>query len=414
MRNGIDKSKSRDQNPLKPDPLKQDPLKPDPLKVDPSKYNQSAKSHDYIEDLRLVDPGDARRWLSVGVDTSENNRAATFIQKDASVVHSRSSMPGVEMMSVTEALETYDWLKDYLWRHISPENDRFTEHASRSPHNGYFIRSQPGVKVGRPIQSCLYLAEEGATQNVHNIVIAEEDSEMHIITGCATSTHVRSGLHLGVSEFYVKKGATLHYTMIHDWGEQVDVRPRTAIHVEAGGVIVSNYISLRPLGSLEMNPTTILDGKGAVARFNSILAATRDSYLDVGSRVFLNEPDTRAEIISRAITAGGTIIARGEMIGKVAGCKGHLECKGLILRDGLMHAIPELQGYVPGVDMSHEAAVGKIDQREIEYLMARGLDEDEAVSTIVRGFLNVHIEGLPPALAEEIDKAVTETQKDMM
>jgi Fe-S cluster assembly scaffold protein SufB len=64
--------------------------------------------------------------------------------------------------------------------------------------------------------------------------------------------------------------------------------------------------------------------------------------------------------------------------------------------------------------MSHEAAVGKIDQREIEYLMARGIDEDEAVSTIVRGFLNVDIEGLPPSLESKIDKIITETQHDMM
>jgi len=40
----------------------------------------------------------------------------------------------------------------------------------------------------------------------------------------------------------------------------------------------------------------------------------------------------------------------------------------LILNDGLMKAIPELSGHVPGVEMSHEAAVGKIDQQEIEYL----------------------------------------------
>jgi len=46
--------------------------------------------------------------------------------------------------------------------------------------------------------------------------------------------------------------------------------------------------------------------------------------------------------------------------------------------------------------------------------MARGLDEDEAVSTIVRGFLNVDIEGLPANLKEKLDKAVSETQKDMM
>ncbi|MCP4693633.1 MAG: SufD family Fe-S cluster assembly protein, partial [Desulfobacterales bacterium] len=67
-----------------------------------------------------------------------------------------------------------------------------------------------------------------------------------------------------------------------------------------------------------------------------------------------------------------------------------------------------------GVEMSHEAAVGKIDRREIEYLMARGLDEEAAISTIVRGFLNVDISGLPAGLKEKLDKTIDETQKDMM
>jgi len=385
-----------------------------PGDLDLEKYKPVSGSHDYIEDLSRVGTNESQRWLNVGIDVSENNRAATFIQKDNSVVYSCAKTEGLEMMSIGDALKKHDWLEGYMWQLLSPDKDQFTSRSNQMPYNGYFIHSAPGAKITRPIQSCLYMAEEGSIQNIHNIIIAEEDSEMHIITGCASAHHGMSGLHLGVSEFYVKKGAVVHFTMIHDWGEKADVRPRTAVHVEEGGVIVSNYISLHPVGSLEMYPKTILDGEGAVARFNSILVATNDSWLDVGSRVLLNEPGTRAEIISRGITAGGTIIARGEMVGKVAGCKGHLECKGLILNEGLMHAIPELQGYVPGVDMSHEAAVGKIDQREIEYLMARGLDEDEAVSTIVRGFLSVNIEGLPPALAAEIDRAVTETQEDMM
>jgi Fe-S cluster assembly scaffold protein SufB len=151
-----------------------------------------------------------------------------------------------------------------------------------------------------------------------------------------------------------------------------------------------------------------------VGRFNSILVASRGSHLDVGARIVLEAPETRAEIISRAITYGGDIIARGDLVGKAAGIKAHLECKGLILNDGLMQAIPELTGHVPGVEMSHEAAVGKIDRREIEYLMARGLDEEAAVSTIVRGFLNVDIEGLPTALQAKLDQAIADTQKDMM
>ena len=63
---------------------------------------------------------------------------------------------------------------------------------------------------------------------------------------------------------------------------------------------------------------------------------------------------------------------------------------------------------ISGVELSHEAAVGKIAQEEIEYLMARGLDEDEATSTIVRGFLNVEIMGLPAELQESIDRTIAE------
>ena len=67
-----------------------------------------------------------------------------------------------------------------------------------------------------------------------------------------------------------------------------------------------------------------------------------------------------------------------------------------------------------GVELSHEAAVGKIAQEEIAYLMSRGLSEDEATSTIVRGFLSVDIEGLPPQLKAEIDRAVEASDKDVM
>jgi len=35
------------------------------------------------------------------------------------------------------------------------------------------------------------LDKEGLQQNVHNIIIAEEGSELHIITGCSTSPHMK-------------------------------------------------------------------------------------------------------------------------------------------------------------------------------------------------------------------------------
>ncbi len=378
-----------------------------------SDFSDSAENHNYVEKLEAIDQSDAKEFIRVGIDTNSSLRAGTFIQKDSSIIHCSKSMDGVEIKGIAKALEEHEWLNSYLWKLLSPEKDEVTRAVNIKPDQGFFIHSKKGVKTQKPLQTCLHIAKENFSQKVHNIVVVEEDSEIHIITGCSTSDHLKSGLHIGLSEFYVKKGAVLKYTMIHDWGENVYVRPKTVVHVEEGGVYISNYISLKPVGSIVANPVTILE-KNATARLNSVLVAGKGSYMDMGSVVELNGTGARAEIISRAIVAGGTIISRGHLIGKESGVKGHLECKGLILKDGLLHAIPELSGYTPGVEMSHEAAVGKIDKREIEYLMARGLDEEEAVSTIVRGFLNVEIEGLPADLAARINDAVKETEKDMM
>ena len=90
---------------------------------------------------------------------------------------------------------------------------------------------------------------------------------------------------------------------------------------------------------------------------------------------------------------------------------GHLECKGLILKDGTIYAIPEIDGRVVGTELSHEAAVGKLAQDEIEYLMARGLSEDEATATIIRGFLDIKIAGLPEALQKQIDATIDVAEK---
>ena len=63
------------------------------------------------------------------------------------------------------------------------------------------------------MQACLFISQEGISQNVHNLIIAEEESDIQIITGCAS--RASAGLHIGVSEFYVKKNASLTFTMIH-------------------------------------------------------------------------------------------------------------------------------------------------------------------------------------------------------
>ncbi|MBA7708869.1 hypothetical protein ES703_117774 [subsurface metagenome] len=81
---------------------------------------------------------------------------------------------------------------------------------------------------------------------------------------------------------------------------------------------------------------------------------------------------------------------------------------------GTIHAVPELEGTLEGVELSHEAAVGRIAEEEVEYLMARGLTRDEATAAIVRGFLKVDIVGLPPMLNDEMQKAIEASEKEVM
>ncbi|MEW5801075.1 MAG: SufD family Fe-S cluster assembly protein [bacterium] len=357
---------------------------------------------------------DKKRMILSGIDTAGAGRSGTYLQKDASVLHAFSKQEGLEVMPIKEALARYPWVSDYYWKLVEVDMDKYTARVQLDLHNGYVIRALSGSKVVYPVQACMYLGREGSDQNVHNLIIAEEDSELHLITGCATASHVRRAIHIGVTEFYVRKRARLSFTMIHTWAEEVMARSRSVGVVEEDGLFLSNYISMMPVRSVQMYPTTHLLGKGAVARFYNLLVGSPKSELDIGGRVYLKEADTRAEIISRAITNGGSIIARGDLIGEVPGVKAHLECRGLILNGGSIHAIPELEGKADGVEMSHEAAVGKIAQEEILYLMSRGLSEDEATSTIVRGFLNVDIPGLPPELKAQIDRAVGQSDKDMM
>jgi hypothetical protein len=168
---------------------------------------------------------------------------------------------------------------------------------------------------------------------------------------------------------------------------------------------------MQPVKKVQMYPTATLAGENSVARFSSIVIASATSYMDLGSRAILEGKGASAELITRAITKGGTIISRGHIQGKTAGTRGHLECKGLILKDGMIYAIPEIEGNVVGTELSHEAAVGKLARDEIEYLMSRGLDEDEATATIIRGFLDVKITGLPEALQKQIDAIIDVAEK---
>lgn len=371
--------------------------------IDLNEYDDNNDVHIKNQD-EFSEAGKAR-LEHVGIELDGSNRSASFIQVDNAPIQSAvNAQTPLELMNTGAAAKKYpELVEKYWWKAVSADTDKYTAKTATEEANGYFIRVKAGEKIKYPLQACVFLSHEQQLQRVHNIVIVEDGAELNIISGCASDPSVDKAIHLGISEFYVGKNAKLTFTMIHSWGENVAVRPRSVTIIEEGGQFISNYVCMEKVKDVQMNPVTRLVGEGAVARLNSILVAPKGSHLDIGGKAILEVPGTRAELVTRTISTGGEVINRGTLSGHAEGVRAHLECHGLMLsNEGYISAIPQLDAYTGNAEMSHEAAVGRIAPEEIEYLMARGLDEDEATATIVRGFLNVNIEGLPESLAKKI------------
>jgi hypothetical protein len=371
----------------------------------------------YGNDIDLsdfVDPGSIpgmiaddvrKKSLEVGVDVGQI-KSGTYFQLDHSVLLSQlaSKIKGLELMSTDLALDKYEWLRDYYWKAVSVEQDKYTAMAELKQTKGYFIRSAPFEKIEQPVQACLYIETDGVLQAPHNIIIAEEGSELNIITGCTVGNRAKKAAHLGISEFYVKKNATLIFTMIHSWADETYIRPRTAAIVEEGGTFISNYILIKPVKDIQSYPTAYLTGRKAKAKFSTIMYVSKDSIVDQGNRIYLMAEGTTGESSFKVVATGSAKVwSRGQMYGQAKDTKGHLECRGLMLcPTATITAIPELIAEHSETELSHEAAIGKLREEELYYLMARGIAPDQAVGVLVKGFLDPGLPGLPENLQAEI------------
>jgi Fe-S cluster assembly scaffold protein SufB len=398
---------------------KQAGLGPD---IDVSRF-ASISEHDRIASLESLDKQIREAALMSGFTTDEQEeRSASFFQLDRTPIY-ESVMEAydgqIEIMSTEDALEKYpeEMLEKWWWRAVDPGKDKYTALTALHQTEGYFIRVKAGQKVEKPIQACLFISENNVSQNVHNVIVVEDGAEAVVMTGCNIHTDVKEGLHAGISEFYVGKGAKLTFTMVHNWAEDFDVRPRTGIRVDEDGVYVNNYILLRPVRSIQSFPVAQLEGDRSKAVFNSIVYGLEDSIVDLGSESRLIGAGTRAEALARTVSKdSSTVYSRGRLVGANNDSKAHLDCRGIVQSEGSTQwAIPDLVSEgAPNAELSHEAAISPIAAEEIHYLMTRGLPKDQAISMITRGFMDIEIPGLPSALRKQIDRAIDETAKEAM
>ncbi len=380
------------------------------LKVDYAGFNEIEEANEVynsVEDIKLN--GDEISSLkSVGVNLYDDSATGKFLMYGTNVYRSIPKIPGVEIIPLKEALLIYPEIKDqYYFKAVNPDQDEFTKTALNKVQNGYFIRVKKNVVVDEPLHTALFMHKEMSTMCIHNIVVLEEGAHLHLITGCTSGCTLKGGLHIAVSEHFVGKRAKLISSMIHNWGTDFIVRPRTATIVEDEGTFVSNYYSVKPPKHIQTNPFTHLKGKNASAKYMTVLASFPDTHCDIGGTVLMDGENSGAELVARAVNHGGNVIQTGLLIGAAKGTRAHVDCSGLMLNEGgIIEAIPGLRAIHPDARMSHEAAIGRIDMGEVNYLQSKGLDEMQAIALIVRGFLDIgiEVEGLDAELEETIQQ----------
>ena len=386
------------------------------LDIDVNRFARDDSAPGTLERLDELSERDRAIVSQVAFDPNQEAVAGSYLQIDHELILAEMMLKeeGLEILSINKALMKYDWLDDYLWNAVSVDTDKYTATSEIEKYDGYFVRAKPGVKVKMPIQSCMLMRKNRSLQSIHNIIIAEEGSELHVVNGCTTPPTTQNALHLGVSEFYVRKNAKLSFTMMHKWSETVDVRPRSATIVSENGIYIENYAILSPLHSIQTFPMSRLIGRNAKADLTSVVYGSKNSRYDLGGLLTLEAPDANGFVIARAVAADRSdITTRGNIVGKAAGTKGRLECDSLLLsNESRVNAIPRLEALHRDCMLSHEATVGKIGNEQLEYLMSRGFNEAEAAALIVSGFVNLDIPNLPPTIQRAVDETIRMTLEE--
>ena len=378
--------------------------------IDISRYLSEAKK---IE-MDLYGESTRRKMLSLGIDV-ESSASGRYYQVDKYVLEILSKHPGVEVLSLEEALDKHrDWIYDYYWNVVPVDMDKYTAIAELYDRTGYVVIVKDNVKVQYPMQICLLVRSSGTIQAPHNIIIVGRNSELNVVTGCGIIRSV-SSIHAGVTEFYLGEGARVNYIMIHGWSRYQHVRPRSGAILKDKAQFINHYITFSPSKTLQSYPQVHLVGDNAFACQTSVLVGSKDENIDIGNAVFLKGKGSRGEIISRLLAKGSSkITSRAKIWGYGENSKGHIECTGMLLSDEAdIQTIPELRAYTPNTRLTHEASIGKLAEDEIIYLMSKGFSREEAEGILIRGFMRIKPYGIPKQLEITLEQAIEIASRGM-
>ena len=168
----------------------------------------------------------------------------------------------------------------------------------------------------------------------------------------------------------------------------VKVYPKARFILEDEAKFATEFELLKGrVGFIEIDYEAICKSK-SVMEMNTRVNGTGDDIIKIKETAHLIEESARGVLTTRVAVRDN---ARAEVYNKLtataAYARGHVDCKEIIQDNGFATAIPVVEVSHPKAHVTHEAAIGSVDSKQLETLMSRGLSEDDAVDLIISGLL---------------------------
>ncbi len=248
---------------------------------------------------------------------------------------------------------------------------------------------EKGARIEQPIHLCFGLAHRTGVQQIKINLTVESDAVASVLAHCLFPI-AEQAQHLMDAVMEIGEGATLTYTEGHYHGRlgQMLVKPQAVVTVKPGGRYFSDFSLLTgSVGRLAIDYVVNVE-RGAVAELTAKVFGRGTDVIHIKEAAQLRGEYARGLIKTRVVVqddAEAEITGITEAYAK--GARGHVDCKEIIKDRARASAIPLVKVHHPQAKVTHEAAIGSVDKKELETLMARGLTPDQATELIVSGIL---------------------------
>ncbi|UDY25122.1 Fe-S cluster assembly protein SufB [Nocardioides sp. Kera G14] len=374
-----------------------------------SSEKQAASWDDLPEDIKNT-------YDKLGIPEAEKQRlvAGVAAQYESEVVyHSiREDLEeqGVIFVDTDTALREHeDIFKEYFGTVIPVGDNKFAALNTAVWSGGSFIYVPKGVHVEIPLQAYFRINTENMGQFERTLIIADEGSYVHYVEGCTAPIYSSDSLHSAVVEIIVKKNARVRYTTIQNWSNNVYNLVTKRAFCEAGATM--EWVDGNIGSKVTMKyPAVYLMGEHAKGETLSIAFAGEGQHQDAGAKMVHAAPHTSSSILSKSVARGG---GRTSYRGLIQVNEGAYGSKSNVLCDALLvdqisrsDTYPYVDIREDDVSMGHEASVSKVSDDQLFYLMSRGMEQDEAMAMIVRGFVEPIAKELPMEYALELNRLI--------